>query len=196
MEALVIVAHPDDEIIWCGGLLLRRTKWRWTILSLCRAGDIYRAPKFQRVCDRLGARGVIADLDDGSPPAELDGPRDIAPLIRRHVGHERWDLCITHGANGEYGHPRHRQVHEEVVRLARGGELVCRKLWTFAVQCDLDGHCRPLEAADLRLRLSAEELSAKRRIIRELYGFAEGSFEVQACISPESFSRQKLKVEA
>jgi LmbE family N-acetylglucosaminyl deacetylase len=188
MDALVIVAHPDDEVIWCGGLLLRRPRWRWLILSLCRAGDPDRAPRFGRVCGRLGVEGIMEDLDDGNPLAELDGPRDIAPLIRRLAAGRRWDLCLTHGANGEYGHPRHRQVHAEVVRLVRRGELACRRLWTFAVQCRSDGQCTPLETANRRLRLSAQELAAKRRIVRELYGFAEDSFEVRACSSPESFA--------
>lgn len=192
MDALVIVAHPDDETIWCGGLLLRRPRWRWTVLSLCRAGDPDRAARFYRVCERLGCKGVMEDLDDSSPLAPVDGPRDIAPLIRRHAGLVRWDLCITHGENGEYGHPRHRQVHAEVVRLAREGELSCRRLWVFALQCDKVGNCRPLEEADVRVPLSDEELAAKRRIVRELYGFAADSFEVRACISPESFARRKL----
>ena len=38
-EALVIVAHPDDETIWMGGTILKNKNWKWTILSLCRASD-------------------------------------------------------------------------------------------------------------------------------------------------------------
>ena len=36
MNAVAIVAHPDDEIIWCGGLLLQRSQWDWTVLNECR----------------------------------------------------------------------------------------------------------------------------------------------------------------
>ena len=43
-SAVVIVAHPDDEVIWCGGLILQKPDWDWTILSLCRATDRDRRP--------------------------------------------------------------------------------------------------------------------------------------------------------
>lgn len=187
MDALVIVAHPDDETIFCGGLLLRRARWHWTVLSLCRADDGDREPRFRRACRHLGARGIISDLDDGRPLAPIDPARDIAPRIRRHVGAQAWDLCITHGANGEYGHPRHRQVHAEVLRMARDGELDCRRLWTFALHCDSQGNCRLGNEADLSLALSAEELAEKRRIVRELYGFAPDSFEARTCTALEGF---------
>jgi hypothetical protein len=37
MKAAIIVAHPDDETIWSGGLILKKPEWQWTVLSLCRA---------------------------------------------------------------------------------------------------------------------------------------------------------------
>lgn len=36
MKAAIIVAHPDDEIIWCGGLILKHPEWDRTVLSLSR----------------------------------------------------------------------------------------------------------------------------------------------------------------
>lgn len=37
MKAAIIVAHPDDETIWSGGLILKKPEWQWTVLSPCRA---------------------------------------------------------------------------------------------------------------------------------------------------------------
>ena len=63
--AAVIVAHPDDETLWCGGYLLTHPEFTWRIVTLCRAVDPDRAQKFRRVLRRFGAGGEMADLDDG-----------------------------------------------------------------------------------------------------------------------------------
>ncbi len=188
--AAVVVAHPDDETIWCGGLILANPQWQWTILSLCRAGDPDRGPKFRRVCEHLKARAIQSDVDDSSPLLPIDPVRDIGSRVRRHLGGGSWALCVTHGVEGEYGHPRHRQAHREVLRLVSSGALRCGELWTFAYECDAaSGCCRPKADADVRVVLTPAQLDEKRRIVRELYGYGEDSFEVRACISPEAFCR-------
>ncbi|MFW6155661.1 MAG: PIG-L family deacetylase [Planctomycetota bacterium] len=187
---LVVVAHPDDETLWCGGLILRRPDWVWTILSLCRGDDDDRRPKFQRVCAHLGARAIISDLNDGNPPVPIDPPEDIGRRVRRHAGDRAWGLVLTHGANGEYGHPRHREVHREVLRLADRGHLRCEDLWTFAYDCAAaTGRCAGQADAPIRIDLTDDQLAGKRRIIHDLYGYGADAFETRACISPETFRR-------
>ncbi len=189
-SAVVIVAHPDDEILWCGGLILQNPDWDWTVLSLCRSRDRDRRPKFLSVCEHLQAQGLISDLDDGSPLKAIDASREIGGRIRQQVGDREWDLCVTHGENGEYGHLRHRQVHAEVLRLAGAGALRCGELWSFASVCDPQtGHCMARRDADLRIALTDGQLAEKRRIVHEMYGYAWDSFEVKACVSPEGFRR-------
>jgi LmbE family N-acetylglucosaminyl deacetylase len=190
MRAAIIVAHPDDEVIWAGGFILQHPDWEWTILSLCRADDADRAPKFERVCRHLGATGLISDLDDGNPPKPIDPETEIAGRIVEHLPAGPWDLCLSHGANGEYGHPRHKQVSSHVLQLARDGTIACRELWTFAYEADVPTEsCRPAPWADVLVDLAEGQLVEKRRIVHELYGYDEDSFEVQACISPECFVR-------
>lgn len=193
MNAVVIVAHPDDELIWCGGLLLAKPHWDWTVLSLCRADDANRAPKFRRVCRLLGAAALISDLDDGAPLAPIHPPRDIGLRIRAHVADRRWGRVFTHGANGEYGHRRHREIYHEVLRLVGSGVLRCDDLWTFAYSHQSDtGHCTGRQDADIEIPLKADHLAEKARIVRDIYGYANDSFEVTACISPECFDRPKI----
>ena len=192
--ALVIVAHPDDEIIWCGGLILQNSAWNWTILSLCRAGDRDREPRFRRVCAHLGAEGIISDLDDGDSLEPVCLPRDIHARIRQHTRPRQWDLCVTHGANGEYGHARHMEIHQEVMRLFADGRLPCNELWTFAYACDVkSSHCLARHDSDIRAALTLDQLEEKKRIIRDMYGFGPDSFEMHACISPEAFDRHLPK---
>lgn len=188
MKAVIIVAHPDDETIWCGGLILQHPDWDWTIMSLCRADDPDRAPRFKKVCHIYGAKAVITDLDDSSVLLPIEPKRDIGQRIVESVGDTSWDLCVTHGRNGEYGHARHREIHAEVLRLVTKDRLRCRKLWTFAYDCDSEAsRCRAATWGEKRIELTAQQLAEKKRIVYEEYGYAKDSFEVKACISPESF---------
>jgi LmbE family N-acetylglucosaminyl deacetylase len=190
MNGAVIVAHPDDEIIWCGGVMLSRPDWCWTVLSLCRAEDPDRAPKFHALCARRGVQGILSNLDDGDPLQPITPARDIARRIIDLLPSWRWDLCLTHGRNGEYGHPRHVEVHQAVLQMAKAGTLACGELWTFAYDCQTpSGKCTPADWGNHVVPLTEEQLQEKRRMIRDEYGFSPDSFEVTACISPESFLR-------
>jgi len=189
-QAAIIVAHPDDEIIWCGGMILQNPEWDWTVLSLCRANDPDRCPTFQAVCESLGVAGYISDLDDSNPLKAICQIYEIGYRIDEFLSETEWDLCLTHGPSGEYGHRRHVEVHNEVVRLVETRDLRCGELWTFAYRCDpATGQCHVMGDADILIRLTPNQLAEKRRIINELYGYGRDAFEVRACISPEGFHR-------
>ena len=189
-QAAIIVAHPDDEIIWCGGMILQNPEWDWTVLSLCRANDPDRSPKFRAVCECLDVANFISDMDDGNPLKAINPKREIGYRIREFLSQMDWDLCLTHGPGGEYGHRRHIEVHDEVIRLADTGALRCDELWTFACRCDPEtGECDVLPDADIVVSLTPGQLAEKRRIVHEKYGYGRDSFEVRACISTEAFHR-------
>ena len=193
MKTVIIVAHPDDEIIWSGGLILQHPEWDWTVLSLSRADDPDRCPKFYRVCDILSMTGYISDLDDSNPLKPINPRIDIGCRIVEHLTLIPWDLCITHGSNGEYGHQRHKETHTEILELISDGILECNELWTFAYDCDAQTNvCHVAPQADMIIELSDAHLQEKRRIIRDIYGYGEDSFEFSACISPEGLCKWEL----
>jgi LmbE family N-acetylglucosaminyl deacetylase len=132
---LVLLAHPDDEI-FCGGLLAalgkrgvpvhlvywtrgegggspkRRLWWR------CHPANWQpRVREARRSARALGAASV--DFLGGIDPAPDPGPRapsgdeaawvaKISQLIRRY----RPKMVLTHGSQGDYGHPAHVRLHE------------------------------------------------------------------------------------
>jgi len=188
MKAVAIVAHPDDETIWSGGLIMRHADWDWTVLSLCRRDDHDRAPKFEFVCDYLAVNGLISDLDDGNPLKPINPRREIGRRIMDCLPTMHWDLCVTHGGNGEYGHQRHKEIHAEVLSLVQDGILHCKDLWTFSYDCDVAKKaCYVGRDAQEFVHLKQGEVEEKIRLIHNLYGYPMDSFEVQVCPEIESF---------
>jgi LmbE family N-acetylglucosaminyl deacetylase len=184
----VIVAHPDDETLWAGGTILSHPLWRVYIISLCRASDTNRAPKFMETLKVLKAEGRIGDLDDGPDQYPLD-EKEVEVSITGMLPRKYFDLIISHNPNGEYTrHLRHEEVSSAVIRLWAEGKIIGNKLWTFAYE---DGgkkySPKPIESASIYRLLSKHIWLRKYSIITETYGFEKNSFEALATPRAEAF---------
>lgn len=111
----MIVAHPDDESLWGGDMLSREKGW----LVVCLTnGDVpSRARLFEKAMRVFGARSMILAFPDRGMESFTDKEEDemarrIAPLINQP------GICkiVTHGPEGEYGHPAHKAVSAIVKR--------------------------------------------------------------------------------
>ena len=190
IRAAMVVAHPDDETLWAGGTLLCHPGWSTFILTLCRASDPDRAPKFRRALARYGAAGSMCDLDDGPGQEPLD-MASVEVAILGGLPGGPFDVVITHGPAGEYTrHRRHDEASAAVTALWKAGKILAGELWHFAYTDDGGRslpHSKP--AADVRFVLPPEILQAKREIITSLYGFGPESWEAKAIPAEEAFTR-------
>jgi LmbE family N-acetylglucosaminyl deacetylase len=187
-RAAVVVAHPDDEILWCGGYILTHPEFDWRIVTLCRADDSDRAPKFRRVLKQLSAEGGMAALDDG--PEQTPLPLGlIQATIVSLLGCNRYDLLLTHGPRGEYTrHRRHEECSRSVVELWLAGHINTKRLWLFAYEDgDRANLPRVCEDADRRDKLTESVWLEKRRLIADVYGYAADSWEAQCTPQEEGF---------
>lgn len=184
----VVVAHPDDETLWAGGLLLSHPEWSPFVVTLCRGSDPERAPKFLSAVERLNAQGIMGDLDDSPYQAPLSATLVRDTILSLLPGRD-FDLIITHAPRGEYTrHRRHEEVSRAVRVLWKRGDLRAGKLWQFAYEDEGGtGSPRPIESADLHFPLSEEMWNRKLAVITDVYGFGADTWEARAATRAEAF---------
>jgi len=154
---LVVSAHPDDETLFAGGTLamFAASGHDLYILETTRGegGEIGEPPltsrenlgalREQEVRAAAGILGVrdIFFLPYIDPYMEINGiarridvpSGDFAAAIGETVLSIQPDLVITHGSNGEYGHPQHVYTHQATRRAlddsAPGTALLSWSAW-------------------------------------------------------------------
>ena len=186
----VVVAHPDDETLWAGGTILNRPSWHCFIVTLCRASDSDRAPRFFQALARLGADGKMGDLDDGPEQTPLV-ENELQGTILQLLPQEHFDLVITHSPMGEYTrHRRHEEISRAVITLWQEGKISTDELWLFAYEDGGKQYLpRPIATATLYFTLPEEIWQKKYRMITETYGFEKTGFEAETTPRAEAFWR-------
>jgi LmbE family N-acetylglucosaminyl deacetylase len=119
---VIAVCHPDDEVIWVGGLIAALSRYHFLrVLVICLSGNDPASP---RVAEFAAARSVagyergvilggpLRGANDPLPPL---GPVLEEGLARLGVAHSDIALLITHPAHGdEHTHPHHRQAFADL----------------------------------------------------------------------------------
>jgi len=142
-KVLVISAHPDDESGFGGGLVAKLASEgnQVTILETTRGeggevgvppvGSKERLGEFREVEVRCATRAlgtidlrflgfVDPSIEIGQPGRPVDATmEEFSSSIRREIDQIRPDILITHGTNGEYGHPQHIFTHQAVREALR-----------------------------------------------------------------------------
>ena len=187
-RAAVVVAHPDDETLWCGGYVLTHPEFLWRIVTLCRDTDPDRAPRFRHVLQQLGAEGEMADLDDGPDQAPLPAD-ELQQTAARLLAGTTYDLILTHGPKGEYTqHRRHSECCQTVIKLWRLGLIDTTRLWLFAYEDGGRAYWPRVRGdADRRDILTHDVWLEKHRLITDVYGFELDSWEAQTTPKEEGF---------
>lgn len=189
-SAGVIVAHPDDETLWAGGMILTHPHYNWFIATMCRKNDPDRSNKFFLAMQNYGATGAMADLDDGPEQTPLDH-EDVQQSLLKILPTLNFDLILSHAPCGEYTrHRRHEEVSQAVTALWQTGVISAQELWLFAYE---DDHGRRLpqaiETAHHFEALPEKIRQEKYRLITEVYGFDPESWEARGMPQNEAFWR-------
>ncbi|GMA61318.1 PIG-L family deacetylase [Alicyclobacillus fastidiosus] len=123
-KRLMVVAHPDDEIIFGRAHLLKQKNWK--VVCVTNGYNKTRAKEFAKVMKRIGAEYEIWNYKDTYSYRFNRGglKRDLQKLVRRN----RFKKVVTHGVQGEYGHPQHKVIGQ-IMR-----KIVKRNLYAFSTK--------------------------------------------------------------
>jgi LmbE family N-acetylglucosaminyl deacetylase len=143
-SVLCIFAHPDDETILAGGMIALLVRQGIPVHVVCctrgQGGELGEPPvvtqremigaareaELRCAVQALGASLTVLDyIDPLIGPDDVLSPfeADFDTLARQFVDITRKrqaNLVLTHGADGEYGHPAHQLVHRAVLRGISG----------------------------------------------------------------------------
>lgn len=118
-DKLLIVAHPDDELLWGGANLLREPGW--LVVCATNAQHPFRSKEFAKSMSFCNATKfnmyTVNDVytEDDAISDRLfvgsDFENTVADLAKKS-----WKLVLTHNEEGEYGHAHHKSVHRLVLK--------------------------------------------------------------------------------
>jgi LmbE family N-acetylglucosaminyl deacetylase len=152
---LVVSAHPDDETLFAGGTLARFAQQGKDVYILettrGEGGEVgepplttrqnlgaFREQEVRQAAKALGARDIFF-LPFIDPYMEINGIarrideplESFAQAIQDYVKKIQPDVVITHGSQGEYGHPQHIYTHRATrMALNNGAPKTALLSWT------------------------------------------------------------------
>ena len=116
-KKLMVVAHPDDDVIWGGAHLMDGDSY---VVCITNGRNDTRRPECEKMLEKSGNSGIILEYPD-----KVLGERDewtyvwdkIKNDLERIMSCKKWELIVTHNKAGEYGHQHHKYSHTIVTEI-------------------------------------------------------------------------------
>ena len=119
VNKLMIVAHPDDELVFGGAELIKYGE-QYKVVCISYKNDKIRSKEFQNVMKQLNISNYeMWDFKDSL--------QDYVNTLDENISYEhksftnlltrKWEKIVTHNPIGEYGHPKHKRLFETVKKL-------------------------------------------------------------------------------
>ncbi len=171
-KKVMIVAHPDDELLWGGKHLLEED---YLVVCLTRGYDKIRRAEFERVLKETGDQGLILSYPDKIGKRKSDWKfwrQKIESDLKEILSYQDWELVATHNEKGEYGHPQHKMTHESVKKMYQETGCKAKLFWfgTYYVDDKVPYDLMEMEKEVYnQKRRLAKIYKSQRAAIRKLY---------------------------
>ena len=177
---MLVVAHPDDETLFFGALLLKYRKHPWHVVCVTDAnadkmGDL-RKKQFEKACKLL----KVQKSSWWNFPDIFSQRLDTSKLIDKLSELPSPAEVFTHGIIGEYGHPHHQDVSFAVHSVF--GET--HKVFSSAYNAQ----------PEFTVSLDKKQYDLKTKILGDVYGTETARFmHILPATATEGFVRVPLK---
>ena len=109
IDKLMIVAHPDDEALFGGAELLTHPE-EYKVVVVDKYHNEVRRKEFMESMRFIGIKEFSHWA--GYKRGEDYNRKELISVLKKVLNERKWTKIVTHNKIGEYGHPRHRALHE------------------------------------------------------------------------------------
>lgn len=166
VRALVLVAHPDDETIFCGGTMLCYPDWEWTVVCVTMQLNTPRPQEFRHAMDMFRGYGVnitsnliLEQRDEGQ---DLSDEEVTTWKTKIKELSQTPGIVFTHNTEGEYGHPHHKSLNRIVHELFSN-------VWEFICPGAINVAPQPFKSKNNLVPQSQDILNKKTEIFNRSY---------------------------
>ncbi len=184
-QNVIVVAHPDDETIWFGALILKNRTRPWTVVCVTDGNadkmGSKRRRQFEAACKKLKVKNTawlgFPDVYETRLDVERLQAKLIDTLAKMLI---QPDKIFTHGILGEYGHPHHQDVSFAV----HSAFIKTNHVYSVAYNCH----------PDWTVALSRKQYDTKLSILTQIYGSETQRFaNLLPFTATEGFARVKYE---
>ena len=121
-DKLMIVAHPDDDVLWGGAHLM---EGGYFVVVVTNANNAVRKQEYDKMLEKSGNRGMILSYPDKSYGKKDNWKHNkdgIRKDLEKIINYKHWDLIVTHNPEGEYGHIHHKMTNGFVTDIYKANK--------------------------------------------------------------------------
>ena len=111
---IMIVAHPDDEMLWGGSHLI---KDEYLVVCVTCGDDELREKEFEKVMKKVKCPYLSLAYPDRND--WVDYNKSIKKDLKTILKYKKFNYIVTHNPVGEYGHNQHIMVSNYVTELVK-----------------------------------------------------------------------------
>ena len=170
-DNLMIVAHPDDDMLWGGGNMIQAINngEQYFVVCLTNGSHPSRPRDFNLAMNDIGAKHMILSYPDVYLSRQVNWlpyisyiKKDVETLLH----YRNWGRIVTHNPDGEYGHQHHKKTSEIVSEISKINIPNFEKLYYFAKYYPETS----IPEAVKEKQLPTDILDQKKEIIFNRYG--------------------------